>query len=274
MAGANDRRLFDSYLELLGLAPQPPTFDFLCRLVRAHLDRIPFENLSKLLYLRRDGRRSVPDLDVYLSGARDFHFGGTCYSNNPYLCRLLKHLGFQAELNGCDMQNPDVHIVIRVKLDGHEYLVDVGYAAPFLDPMPADAVSEYEIEFGISRYVLRPRDAEGCSRLDLYRNGELSHGYTVNPIYREHRFFAPAISDSYRQSATFMNALLLTRYSPDHSVVIHNYTLTEFNRKKSTLARLKNNSEVGAAIERHFGIPLGLVEEALHGMDLSGNAWS
>ena len=270
----DDTTLVEQYLDLLGLSPERPSLEYLTRLIRAHLDRIPFENISKLLYLKRDGQRDVPDLETYLHAARDFHFGGTCYSNNPYLCRLLRHLGFDAELNGCDMQNPDVHIVIRVRLGGQEYLADVGYAAPFLDPMPVSNSTEYETELGISRYVLRPRGADGCSRMDLYRRGELAHTYLVKPISREHAYFKPAIVDSYRPLATFMTSLLLTKYSAERSVVIYNYTLTEFDGRRETVTRLKDTKELVAAIEQQFGIPQSLSEEALDGVELSGNAWS
>jgi len=270
----DDIGVFDKYLALLGLELEPPTFDYLSRLVRAHLSRIPFENISKLLYLQRDGRRAIPDFKTYLDAAENFHFGGTCYSNNPYLCLLLRKLGFEVELNGADMQNPDVHIVIRVRVDGREYLVDVGYAAPFLEPMPTDLNSDFVVELGISRYVLRPRDEQGRSRMDLYRNGELAHTYIVKPIPREHGFFAPAIEDSYRPTATFMNSLLLTRYSRERSVVIYNYGLTEFNGTAATVSRLKDRKQLVTAIERHFGIPQALADEALQGVELSGNAWS
>jgi len=269
-----DTGLFDTYLALLGLAPEPPTYDFLSRLVRAHLNRIPFENISKLLYSCREGLKGLPGLEKYLVGARTNHFGGTCYSNNHYLYLLLRYLGFDAELNGADMQNLDVHIVIRVTLEERQFFVDVGYAAPFLDPLPADLKSDFEVELGISRYVLRPRDTEGRSRMDLFRNGELTHSYLAKPIPRDISFFTPAIVDSYREHATFMNSLLLTRYSEEHSVVIYNYTLTEYNGRQATIHRIKDKHELFIAIEQYFGIPQALADEALQGIDLAGNAWS
>ncbi|MEW6050765.1 MAG: arylamine N-acetyltransferase [Candidatus Zixiibacteriota bacterium] len=270
----SDTGLFGTYLSVLGLSKEPPNRNYLTRLVRAHQYRVPFENISKLLYLKRDGVKGIPDFEKFIDGMKRHHFGGTCYSNNHYLCLLLRHLGFEACLNGADMQNPDVHIVIRVKLEGCEYFVDVGYAAPFLDPMPADSESDFEVEFGTDRYVLRPRDIEDRSRMDLYRKGELLHGYLVKPTPREISYFAPAIVDSYRESATFMNALLLTRFAHERSVVICNYTVTEYTGGKATVSRAKDKSELCSAIRRHFGISESIAHEALQEIKLSGDAWS
>ena len=270
----SDVRLFGTYLSVLGLSEEPPSRDYLTRVVRAHQNRVPFENVSKLLYLRRDGAKDIPDFGKFVEGMKHHHFGGTCYSNNHYLCLLLRHLGFNASLNGADMQNPDVHIVIRVKQEGRDYFVDVGYASPFLDPMPADSETDFAVEFGTDRYVLRPRDTEGQSRLDLYRKGELIHGYLVKPTVREIGYFAPAIVDSYQDSATFMNSVLLTRYAYERSVVIHNYTVRTCYSSISSVLALSTKQELLEAVEREFGIPQSLTGEALQGVELSGDAWS
>ena len=79
------------------------------------------------------------------------------------------------------MSNPDVHMVSMVNVDGREYLVDVGYAAPFLEPLPRDLATDYSIVLGRDRYVLKPQDAQRCSRLELYRDGNLKHGYLAKP---------------------------------------------------------------------------------------------
>ena len=76
-----DHATFDFYLQLLGVTRSHPDLQLLTRLVRAHLDRLPFENVSKLLYFRRNGLKDIPDLRVYLDRSERYHFGGTCYSS-------------------------------------------------------------------------------------------------------------------------------------------------------------------------------------------------
>lgn len=46
----NDKNLFNKYLKLLGLKISNPSFEFLCEITKAHLIKIPFENISKLIY--------------------------------------------------------------------------------------------------------------------------------------------------------------------------------------------------------------------------------
>lgn len=67
------------------------------------------------------------------------------------------------------MSNPDVHLVSMVNVDEREYLVDVGYAAPFLSPLPRDLATDFIIVLGRDFYVLKPQDAQGSSRMELYR---------------------------------------------------------------------------------------------------------
>src|SRR5512143_789806 len=96
--------LYADYLRLLGLRPRVPSLEALTELTGAHLVRVPFENVSKLYYLYR----------------------------------LLENLGYRVRLCGADMSRPDVHLVIVVTVEGHEYVVDGGYGAPFLAPLPRD----------------------------------------------------------------------------------------------------------------------------------------
>jgi len=211
------------YLRVLGVPHRPPSPAALREVVRAHLCRVPFENVSKLYRRGRESGRDLPDLHVFLDGVERHRFGGTCYVNNFHLCRLLRALGFEATLCGADMASgPDVHMATRVRLDGRELLVDVGYAAPFYEPVPLDLSACFTLRFGRDTYVLHPRDAEGRSRLDLVRDGERVHGYLLKPAPRTLGHFRRAIRASYRRDATFMRSLLLVRFFDGMSVTILN----------------------------------------------------
>ena len=237
--------LLDRYLSLLGLHRRKPGMDALSEIVQAHLLRVPFENVSKLYYKKHRGLRGIPGLETFLDGIERFHFGGTCYTNNYYLYQLLANLGYQNKLCGADMSNPDVHLVSMVNLEKREYLVDAGYAAPFLTPLPRDLTADYTIVLGRERYVLKPQDASSCSRMELYRDGKLSHGYLAKPAPRQIHEFEQAIADSYREDATFMNALLLARFFPNRSVVIHNLTVIEFSRNRIQHPKLSQQGRIG-----------------------------
>jgi arylamine N-acetyltransferase len=268
-----DRGQLARYLAVLGMRPARPSLGHLQQLVTAQLTRIPFENISKLLAKQR-GQGTIPGLEQYLDGVERHSFGGTCYVNNPYFNLLLNHLGYDAALCGADMSAPDVHVVTVVQLEGREHLVDVGYAAPFYEPLPLDLDRYHVVDFGATRYVLHPRDELGRSRMDLLRDGERVHGYLAKPEPRRLGDFENVIRASYRPSATFMNAVVVERFFTDRSVRIHNLTLTESTVAESTVTRLAGTEQLVAAVEQRCGIAADLVREAVEGLQLDGDIYA
>lgn len=265
--------LIGRYLALLGVSRRKPGPDALKELVAAHLIRIPFENISKLYYRRRFGLTGLISLPRFLDGIEHYHFGGTCYSNNYHLNSLLAALGYEVKLCGADMANPDVHIVSMVKLQGREYLVDAGYAAPFLEALPRDLADDYVITLGPDRYVLKPQDSAGCSRLELHRDGAVKHGYRAKPAPRSIEDFSQVIADSFRPEATFLNAVLLARFYPGRSLVIHNLTVIESRSTEFTVRSLHSREELVAEIEKGLEIPGSIVAEALADLSELKGAW-
>ncbi len=261
------------YLRALGVPSRAPSLDALTELTAAHLTRVPFENLSKLLRFRRTGFRGIPDLEAFLDGIERFQLGGTCYSNSFHLHQLLRALGYEAHLCGADMSRPDVHLVNRVRLDGRDYLVDAGYGAPFLAPMALDLARDQEIVLGADRYVLKPRDGTGRSRLDQHRDGAPGHGYTLKPESRRIEEFARVIEDSFAPAATFMNALLVTRFWPGRSRVLRNLALSDAEGAALHVRRVPDVSALPGVIEESFGIPGAVAAEALQGLSLSDEVW-
>lgn len=266
--------LIDRYLNFLSVQRQKPAVDALFKLVRAQVVRVPFENVSKLYYKKHHKQQGLPDLESHLDGMERFHFGGTCYSNNIFFYQLLASLGYQVSLCGADMQNPDVHLVSMVKLEQREYLVDVGYAAPFLTPLPCDHKTDYILVLGRDQYVLKPRDDLGYLRMELYRDGNLKHSYKVNPKPRKIQEFDQVIANSYREDSTFMKAILLARFFPNRSIVIHNLAVIESQGTKSSIQILKDRDELVQATWKYFMIPEEFTRDVVEDMDQFNDAWS
>ncbi len=264
----------ERYLSLLEVERRRPSIEALCELVQAHMARVPFENVSKLYYKKHRNLRGLPGLELFLEGIERFHFGGTCYANNYYLYQLLASLGYQAKLCGADMSNPDVHLVSVVTVEEREYLVDVGYAAPFLTPLPRDLATDYTITLGRDRHVLKPQDAKGCSRMELYRDGNLKHNYLAKPMPRQIHEFEHVIIDSYREDATFMNALLLARFFPDRSLLIHNLVVIESQGTVSSMRTLSNRDQLSQAVFEYFAIPNEFTEDVVSGLGQLADAWA
>jgi N-hydroxyarylamine O-acetyltransferase len=270
----NLQTTFERYLAILGVEPESPSLDHLSRLVRAQITRVPFENISKLWLKKTQNAAYIPSLEEHLEGIERFNFGGTCYANNPYFAHLLRHLGYDVEICGADMTRPDVHVVSVVRLAGHEYLVDVGYGAPFFEPMARDLGHAHEIVFGRNRYLLHPQDDHRRSRMDHFRDGDLIHGYVVNPEPRTIDHFDEVIHHSYSQDATFMNVVVIERFFSNRSVRFHNLTLTESTAGGSTTTQLSDKEELTGAIEHHCGFPAEMVALAIEDIALEADIYS
>jgi arylamine N-acetyltransferase len=265
---------FERYLSILGVEREAPSIDHLRRLVRAQLVRVPFENISKVYLKKTRGASSIPNLEEHLDGIEGFGFGGTCYANNPHFASLLRHCGYDVDLCGADMTRPDVHVASIARLEGREYLVDVGYGAPFYEPMLRDLERKHEIVFGNNRYVLHSQDAQGRSRMDQVRDGDLVHSYIAKPEPREIGHFAEVIRDSYSDAATFMNVVVVERFFPDRSVRIHNFTVTESTPGRATTTQLGGRKELVEAIVHHCGFPADIVREAIADIALEADIYN
>jgi len=278
MSIADERRpppteLVDRYLAALGVTRREPGHAALDELVAAHVSRVPFENVSKLYRLKRRGLTGLPPLELFLEGIERYRFGGTCYSNNCHLWSLLVSLGYEACLCGADMSRPDVHVVIMVRLEGREYLVDAGYGAPFLSPLPLDLSCDQVVAWGHESYVLQPRDGAGCSRVELHRGGLVKHGYLAKPRPRTPADFRSVIAESFRPDATFMNAVAIYRFDRHGSVAVRNLKIIESTPEASTSRALASRDELVAVAEERFGIPAEIVAEAVGELRDMQDAW-
>jgi len=267
-------RLFLRYLRLLGIRKQSPSFEYLKEIVLAQVSKIPFENISKLFFKKRLNLKQLIDFELYLDGIEKYRFGGTCYSNNFYLNQLLNWLGYDVRLCGADMKKPDVHIVNIVSIENREFLVDTGYAAPFFEPLPLDLLNDYSISSGNDQYILKSHNNNNRPQIELYRNGELIHGYKVNPQSRNISEFRQVIKDSFKKSSTFMNALLLARFDSGNFIVIHNMSIIESSGKVSKRHSLDSIEQLATVINKYFNIPRMIVMESIDKLQMRKNGWN
>lgn len=269
-----DITLFEEYLKILKVQKRVPSLGALKELIESHLWHVPFENISKLYKKKKSALKYIPNFEQYLEGIKRYHFGGTCYTNNYYFNQLLEYLGYDVILCGADMSNPDVHLVSIVKLEDQEYIIDVGYAAPFFEPLPRNLSSEYKITFGEDEYILQPQDSSGFSKLELYRNSSLKHGYVVKPYPKVITDFKDVIKDSIEDSSTFTNSILIVIFKKNYFKAIHNFTFIEFNNNNYTKRIISNRSELVKKIEKAFGIPSEITFEALTQVKNFNDAWN
>jgi len=251
----------DRYLRLIGVGESPSGLDGLRDVVRQHLVRVPFENISKLLLFGREGSGRAITLNEFLDGIEHHDLGGTCYSSNPFLAELLRALGYDATLLGADMSSPNVHTSIRVRLDGREYHVDVGYAAPFRVPIPLDRLP-HEVSLGRNRYVFNR--VAGGHEMTEYTNGERHHGYMVHEPARPFGFFHSTIVASFEPGRTFMRCLRITRFLENGDALeLRNRRLLRLSNEAVTERQIESLEQLRHAVDEEFRMPRSRVEEAV-----------
>lgn len=160
-----------AYLERIGYrGPLVPTAATLRALQIAHLQAVPFENLSI-----HAGQPIFLDEDALFDKIVARRRGGFCYELNGLFAALLRELGFEVDLLSAEAARADGtfgpefdHMALRVRL-AERWLVDVGFGDSFREPLRLDERGEqvqgdraYRIdEEGPALVLLQRQDAEG-----------------------------------------------------------------------------------------------------------------
>lgn len=259
--------IYQRYLRVLGVNSMPTGLDGLRALVRAHLLRVPFENVSKLLLFGREGRGRFFTLPEFLDGIEHHDLGGTCYGLNPFLAELLRALGYETDLHGANMPpRLNTHTSLRVRIDSRAYHVDVGYGGPFREPIPLDRLP-FEMVEGADRYVL-DRDPGGDGyEMSVFTGEERVHGYIVHGPPRSLEFFTPAMENSFGPKAAFLNCLRICRFFDGHSVTLLNGSLSIHRGAATARRELTSVAEVEAALADDFGMSRCPVRAAIEAME-------
>jgi arylamine N-acetyltransferase len=261
-----DSELYARYLRLLGLEGIPSGLRGLQDIVRRHVHRVPFENVSKLLLHAREGAGRAFTLEEFLDGIEQYDLGGTCYTCNPYLTDLLRHLGYDADLLGADMTVPDIHTCVRVRIDGVPYLIDCGYGGPFREPLRLDRVPHVFFE-GSIQYIFGPNAHPNAYEMKSLSGGQPVHGYIAHEPPRAAAFFEPAVRKSFTPGQTFMNHMRIVRIFDEHSVELFDRKLTIHRAGASLQTELSNLAEFQRAITVDLAMPRCPVEQALAAME-------
>jgi len=259
------------YLRLLGIRTPPAgpaglNEAGLNEIVRRHLCCVPFENVSKLLLLGREGAGRVTTLAEFLDGIEHYDLGGTCYTSNPFLASLLRALGYEADLLGADMSKPDIHTSIRVRLSDAEYHVDVGYGAPFRRAIRLDRLP-WQLEQGCYRFVFERAASPDAYQAGVYSGEQRLHGYIVHPPARDAGFFDPALIESYRPGMTFTSMLRIIRFFDDYAADLQDARLSIHRGGETTSRVLRNMKELRAAVAGDLAMPRCPIDEAIAALE-------
>lgn len=248
-----------AWLGRLGLtAGLPVTSGTLTAVTLAHLDCISFENLSVFC-------GAVPDLGLDALARKMLHQqrGGYCFEVNTLLCAGLLGLGFDARLRMArvmwqrDVPGPRTHCVCIVRLNGGEYLVDVGFGGPGptepvrLNGHTGDLHTEDRSGLGI---VLSRRTDDG-QRRDLYAFTEEP---TAMSDLEAGNWLAATLPGS-----LFARTLVVARQSGDLRLVLDGTELRKFAKGRAPhVETLQTPDAVCTCLQDVFGLqpPAGLAD--------------
>jgi len=177
----------EDYLARLDCASRSePSAENLRVLQRAHLERVPFENLD--IHLGRPIVLDLPSLHDKIVRRRR---GGFCYELNGLFAWLLGELGYSVTLlsgrvSDGERLGPEFdHMALLVECEGR-WLVDVGFGDSFLEPLLLEPAREVGQPW--SRYWLEER--AGVWRVVRLRDGVSSSQYEFTLAPRRLEDFA------------------------------------------------------------------------------------
>lgn len=176
------------YLARVGLSGRRPT---LRELTRAHVETIPFENVDVVLG-RHPGLAPDAVVDKLVRRRR----GGYCYEHARLFAAVLEQLGYVVRPVMARVK-PDrgglrTHRTLVVDVDGAGHLVDVGFGASMIAPMPLrdgvvvdQAGWDHRLEHADGHWTLVRRTLRGEERIyrmdpqpSLPVDDEVAHHYT------------------------------------------------------------------------------------------------
>jgi len=252
----------DGYLAHIGWSgPLATTLDTLTRLMRAHMARIPFENLDVLL-----GRGVRVDLDSVYAKLVESRRGGYCFEHSTLFRAALEAAGFRAVSHSARVilmtprqAAPRTHMFLSVSIDGTTYVLDPGFGGHGpLVPLPL--VEHHEVRDGPDVHRLTRRDGEWL--LEAKIGGAMTPLWmsTLEPEspidFAMGNHFTATWPDS-----PFVQRLMLRALTPDgRRVSVMNRDVTVARDGVFEKSQLQDRTALRTLLAEEFGIDLPEVE--------------
>ena len=242
-----------AYLHRLGVERGKADLAFLKKIHKAHLLAIPFENLD-IHY----GKKIILDIRPIFEKVILNKRGGFCFELNSLFYHLLIHLGYDAYLASARVfkdagYTPEFdHMIIIVRLDGLNYLADVGFGSLFTEPKQIN--SQAQLDY--TEYFKFFKDPDDHLILKRSSDGVVySTAYKFDLIRREMiEFMGRCVYHQESPESHFKQNKLITQLFPEGRI-----TLTDRKLKLHLKGELKelpvmNEDEFLSKLEDHFGV--------------------
>lgn len=251
----------NAYLDRIGWGgPTAPTYETLAGVLRAHMERIPFENLDVLLGtpISLDIERLQRKLVV---GRR----GGYCFEHGTLFAAALERLGFVPTRHTARVvvvlpraAAPRAHMFLTVTLPEGRFILDPGFGA--LAPrVPVPLAENVEAATGPDvHWMVR----DGDEWMLRTRVGDKTMDCWVSPIAHDNivDFEMGNYWTSTHPASPFVNRLMLRALSSEGRIGVMNRDLTIWRGAQLTATQLADRTALRSLLREHFGFDLPEVE--------------
>ncbi|MCL6597507.1 MAG: arylamine N-acetyltransferase [Alicyclobacillus macrosporangiidus] len=264
----------EDYLRHMDLTVEAPSVEYLSKICTRHLATFPFENISKLLYYRDLDKTGflAPPPQLFVENYEGYQFGGTCFTLNGNLNRLLTALGFNCHfvmLSGEHMAN-----VVRFG-ESVCYYVDCGAAAPFFTPVRLGTLPQI-VQFGTDKIIIEPVDVDKHEYQYRRFTGDEQNGKTWTFLASKRctwEDFKSILEAAHQPGTTFMSILRCQLWQPGRkrsvSLVDHTFTI-RYQNGQTQRYELTSMDDIKRVLADEFGLPKLPVEEAVHVLEQLG----
>jgi N-hydroxyarylamine O-acetyltransferase len=252
----------DAYLARIGWhGPVEPTLETLAGLTRAHIARIPFENVDVLL-----GRGVRIDLDSIVGKIVVDGRGGYCFEHGTLFQAALESVGFRAAAHAARVvtiverhQAPRTHMFVTVELDGSRYVMDPGFGG-HAAAVPVPLREGAEARDGLDRHRMVPRDGEWVLEAEVDGTMKALWTSTLEPQYSvDFELANHWIATS--PASPFTSRLMLRALTPAGRTSVMNRDVTVVSAGTTEKYQLADRKALRALLGEHFGFDLPQVEQ-------------
>ncbi len=242
-----------AYLERINYhGPTLPSAETLRALQLAHLQTVPFENLSI-----HAGQRIVLTDEALFTKIVEHRRGGFCYECNGLFAALLRSLGFEVTMlsagvatsNG-DYGEPFDHMALMVS-GSERWLVDVGFGDSFLEPLLLDERGE-QVQGKLAYKIVAEDPYLILTRREM-NTWTPQYRFTLQP-YQYDDFAGMCHYHQTSPESHFTKKRICSRATESGRITLSDMRLIETRDDERHEQVLANREEYDAALQQHFGI--------------------
>lgn len=259
----------EKYLKLLGIQMEPPSVSFLAEIVKRHLAKVPYENISKIIRFHKVGP-SIPSLEEFVGGIADKVYGGTCFAQNIYLNHILNYLGFASKLISMRRDGVISHVSLRVNIEGSNYFVDVGLMSSFSGPFRIHPSEFFNKDLGNQRFVFSPNSNLENYRLEIWRAGKLIREFDSSSLAFSEQDLEIGIRKTFERSAMFLTTLCVHRAFETHSMGIWDRNFYKIKGTEHSVRKIQSYAELSSIFSDELGLPQYPLELTLNLLQANG----